>query len=372
MGQTLSEPVKEKHTVSGHDDRILYASSAMQGWRISMEDAHTAALKLLDKKGYSYFGVYDGHGGQNVAKYSGNFLHARIAKDENFETNLSKAIQSGFLATDNDLKNDPQFQNDPSGCTAVTAIVTPNGEIYVGNAGDSRAVLSEDGEAIQMSDDHKPVNPGEQKRIQDAGGFVEFGRVNGNLALSRALGDFEFKQNATLAAEKQIVTAYPDVKKHTIKFESTEFLVLACDGIWDCLSSQDVVSFIRKNISENKDLRRACEDLMERCLAKDSELGGIGCDNMTVIVVGFLHNKTEKEWYEWMAERYGKKGPEYKEETRPQRDDNGNLNGDSIEDMDPSANEDLSIGDTDRSNSNESFRSDISDSDGISQFSNMP
>ncbi|CAG8828036.1 10716_t:CDS:1, partial [Dentiscutata erythropus] len=62
MGQTLSEPVKEKHTVSGHDERILYASSAMQGWRISMEDAHTATLKLLDKKGYSYFGVYDGHG----------------------------------------------------------------------------------------------------------------------------------------------------------------------------------------------------------------------------------------------------------------------------------------------------------------------
>ncbi|CAG8617066.1 5293_t:CDS:2, partial [Gigaspora rosea] len=339
MGQTLSEPVKEKHTVSGHDDRILYASSAMQGWRISMEDAHTAALKLLDKKGYSYFGVYDGHGGQNVAKYSGNFLHARIAKDEKFETDLSKAIQS-----------DPQFQNDPSGCTAVMAIVTPDGEIFVGNAGDSRAVLSEDGES---------------KRIQEAGGFVEFGRVNGrNLALSRALGDFEFKQNATLAAEKQIVTAYPDVKKHKIKFESTEFLVLACDGIWDCLSSQDVVSFIRKNISENKDLRRACEDLMERCLAKDSELGGIGCDNMTVIVVGFLHKKTEKEWYDWMAERYGKKGPEYKEEPRPQREDSGNLNGDSIEDMDPSANEDLSIGgDTDRSNSNESFRSDISDSD---------
>ncbi|CAG8771746.1 18171_t:CDS:2 [Gigaspora margarita] len=340
MGQTLSEPVKEKHTVSGHDDRILYASSAMQGWRISMEDAHTAALKLLDKKGYSYFGVYDGHGGQNVAKYSGNFLHARIAKDENFETDLSKAIQAGFLATDNDLKNDPQFQNDPSGCTAVMSIVTPNGDIYVGNAGDSRAVLSEDGES---------------KRIQDAGGFVEFGRVNGNLALSRALGDFEFKQNSNFPAEKQIVTAYPDVKRHKIKLDATEFLVLACDGIWDCLSSQQVVSFIRKNISEHKDLRKACEDLMERCLAKDSELGGIGCDNMTVIIVGFLHGKNEKEWYEWMAGRYGIKGPKYEEEIK-QREDS-TLNGGDIGDDPTPADDDGLCLDSERTSSSDSFES---------------
>ncbi|KAF0543782.1 PP2C-domain-containing protein [Gigaspora margarita] len=185
---------------------------------------HTATLKLLDKKGYSYFGVYDG---ESVAKYCGNNLHTRIAKDAQFETNLVAAIQNGFLGTDDDLKNDSQFQNDSSGCAAVMAIVTPNNEIYVGNAGNSRAVLSEDGIACQMSDDHKPINPGESKRIQDAGGFVEFGKVN----------------------------AYPDVKMTETKFEATEFLILACDGIWDCLSSQDVVSFIRKNISENKDLR---------------------------------------------------------------------------------------------------------------------
>ncbi|CAG8729052.1 20853_t:CDS:2, partial [Dentiscutata erythropus] len=280
---------------------------------------------------------------------------------------------NGFLGTDDDLKKDPQFQNDPSGCTAVMAIVTPNGDIYVGNAGDSRAVLSEDGIAIPMSDDHKPVNQDESKRITDAGGFVEFGRVNGNLALSRALGDFEFKQNPNLDAKKQIVTAYPDVKQKDIKFESTEFLVLACDGIWDCLTSQEVVSFIRKNLSENKDLRKACEDLMERCLAKDSELGGIGCDNMTVIIVGFLHNKTEKEWYEWMASRYGEKGPEYKDEPRLPKEDS-NLNGDSlVDEVEASTNEDdltldnarsdsVDTNDTSRSNSNDSIRSDSTDS----------
>lgn len=70
---------------------------------------------------------------------------------------------------------------------------------------------------------------GEKARIQAAGGFVDFGRVNGNLALSRALGDFEFKKSPELAPEQQIVTAFPDVTIHEIS-EDDEFMVVACDG----------------------------------------------------------------------------------------------------------------------------------------------
>lgn len=70
---------------------------------------------------------------------------------------------------------------------------------------------------------------GEKARIQAAGGFVDFGRVNGNLALSRAIGDFEFKKSADLPPEAQVVTAFPDVNVHEIS-DDDEFLVLACDG----------------------------------------------------------------------------------------------------------------------------------------------
>ncbi len=87
-----------------------------------------------------------------------------------------------------------------------------------------------------MSYDHKPTNDGENARITAAGGFVEFGRVNGNLALSRALGDFEFKQNFALDAEHQIVTADPDIITHQCDGEE-EFLVLACDG--GCVAAAD-------------------------------------------------------------------------------------------------------------------------------------
>src|ERR1700733_14424101 len=70
---------------------------------------------------------------------------------------------------------------------------------------------------------------GEKARITAAGGFVDFGRVNGNLALSRAIGDFEFKKTAELPPEQQIVTAFPDVTEHEITSDD-EFIVLACDG----------------------------------------------------------------------------------------------------------------------------------------------
>lgn len=89
--------------------------------------------------------------------------------------------------------------------------------------------MSVNGLAKPLSYDHKPTNKGENARIVAAGGFVEFGRVNGNLALSRALGDFEFKQNPNVDAEHQIVTADPDIIVHEHTPED-EFVVLACDG----------------------------------------------------------------------------------------------------------------------------------------------
>lgn len=81
-----------------------------------------------------------------------------------------------------------------AGCTATVVLITPT-EIYCANAGDSRSVMSKGGKAVELSKDHKPDDVAEKRRIQNAGGFVEEGRVNGTLALSRALGDFEYKSN---------------------------------------------------------------------------------------------------------------------------------------------------------------------------------
>ncbi|GFP56896.1 hypothetical protein ACSS6W_004576 [Trichoderma asperelloides] len=310
MGQTLSEPVVEKTSEKGEDDRLLYGVSAMQGWRISMEDAHTAELNLPapdnDTKTHpdrlAFFGVYDGHGGDKVALFAGENIHNIVFKQDSFKTgNYAQGLKDGFLATDRAILNDPKYEEEVSGCTACVSLIAGN-KIYVANAGDSRGVLGIKGRAKPLSNDHKPQLETEKNRITAAGGFVDFGRVNGNLALSRAIGDFEFKKSAELSPENQIVTAYPDVEEHDLT-EEDEFLVIACDGIWDCQSSQAVVEFVRRGIAARQDLDKICENMMDNCLASNSETGGVGCDNMTMIIIGFLHGKTKEQWYDEIAKR---------------------------------------------------------------------
>ncbi|KAF9882095.1 protein phosphatase 2C [Colletotrichum karsti] len=311
MGQTLSEPVVEKTSAKGEDERLLYGVSAMQGWRISMEDSHTTVLDLLapgsdeakkhDSK-LSFFGVFDGHGGDKVALFAGEHIHEIITKQETFKKgNYEQALKDGFLATDRAILNDPKYEEEVSGCTACVGLISDN-KIYVANAGDSRSVLGIKGRAKPLSQDHKPQLEAEKSRITAAGGFVDFGRVNGNLALSRAIGDFEFKKSAELSPEAQIVTAFPDVEVHDIS-DDDEFLVIACDGIWDCQSSQAVVEFVRRGIAAKQDLDKICENMMDNCLASNSETGGVGCDNMTMVIIGLLRGKSKEEWYEEIAKR---------------------------------------------------------------------
>ncbi|CAK7221858.1 Protein phosphatase 2C 2 [Sporothrix curviconia] len=311
MGQTLSEPIVDKSSAKGEDDRLLYGVSAMQGWRISMEDAHTTVLDLLQNfplaakshnSKISFFGVYDGHGGDKVALFAGEHVHKIVAKQEAFKkSNYEQALKDGFLATDRAILNDPRYEEEVSGCTACVGLITDD-KIYCANAGDSRAVLGVKGRAKPLSFDHKPQNDGEKARIMAAGGFVDFGRVNGNLALSRAIGDFEFKKSAELPPEQQIVTACPDVTVHDLG-DNDEFLVIACDGIWDCQSSQAVVEFVRRGIAAKQDLDKICENMMDNCLASNSETGGVGCDNMTMTIIGILRGKTKEEWYDEIARR---------------------------------------------------------------------
>jgi len=165
----------------------------------------------------------------------------------------------------------------------VVAVVRGN-HLYVANAGDSRAVLSRRGEAVALSRDHKPMDEDERDRIQKAGGFVQEGRVNGSLALSRAIGDLEYKQGKTLSARDQIVTAYPELMEQTLR-EGDEFLVIACDGIWDVMTSQQCIDFVRSRLKSDTPLSIICEQMADECMAPDTKGSGIGCDNMSVVIV---------------------------------------------------------------------------------------
>ncbi|KAJ3401708.1 Protein phosphatase 2C 2, partial [Chytridiales sp. JEL 0842] len=109
--------------------------------------------------------------------------------------------------------------------------------------------------------------------------------------------------NKTLPAEQQIVTAHPDIEERQINLQEDEFFVLACDGIWDCMSNDQVVSYVRQRVAGGQTLTQICESMMENCLAHESDTGGYGCDNMTVIIVAILNGKTYEEWQEGIKAR---------------------------------------------------------------------
>ncbi|KAI5392325.1 hypothetical protein KIW84_076927 [Lathyrus oleraceus] len=143
--------------------------------------------------------------------------------------------------------------------------------------------------AHNLSKDHKPDLELEKDRILKAGGFIQVGRVNGSLNLARAIGDMEFKQNKYLPAEKQVVTADPDVTSVEL-CDDDEFLVIACDGIWDCMSSQQLVDYIHGQLKTEDKLSAVCEKVFDRCLAPTA--GGEGCDNMTMILIQLKNPST--------------------------------------------------------------------------------
>ncbi|KAL3528990.1 hypothetical protein ACH5RR_008312 [Cinchona calisaya] len=326
MGVYLSTPKTEKSSEDGENDRLRYGMSSMQGWRTTMEDAH-ATYPNLDKD-TSFFGVYDGHGGKEVAKFCAKYLHEQVLKNEAYSAgDLGASLQKSFLRMDemmcgqrgwrelsvlgdnmqkvtgmlegliwsprsgeadseiDDWSSEQGPQSDytgpTSGSTACVAIIRGN-QLVVANAGDSRCVMSRGGEAYALSKDHKPNHEVEKERILNAGGYVQFGRVNGSLNLARAIGDMELKQNKSLPAERQILTAYPDITAVELQ-DNDEFLVLACDGIWDCMSSQQVVDFVRDQLYHETELSTVCEKVFDKCLAPTA--GGEGCDNMTMILV---------------------------------------------------------------------------------------
>jgi len=217
--------------------------------------------------------------------------------------NVSAALVGAFQQMDQIAST---LQKNDAGSTACVACVRAD-SIVVANAGDCRAVLCRKGKAIDLSRDHKPNLPDEEERIIQAGSYVEQDgvglgkeyRVNGDLAVSRAIGDFSFKRNARLPPHQQAVIATPDVQVFQ-RQPDDEFMIIACDGIWDVMNSKETVAWFRKRLGDCKTVEArlldgsiglcdVVEEFLDHCLRPQPKLFyGIGEDNMTAVVVVFL------------------------------------------------------------------------------------
>lgn len=145
------------------------------------------------------FCVFDGHGGKDVADFAEkNFVSIFTGTSEFKQSKFDVALEVTFMALDNKVK-DEEYAQDTGSTSCVVFMTKEN--IYCANAGDSRAVLCRKGGVIELSEDHKPDNELEEKRIQAANHFVSDQRVDGNLALSRAFGDFQYKDMPSLTPD---------------------------------------------------------------------------------------------------------------------------------------------------------------------------
>ena len=305
----------------------------MQGWRKRQEDAHISALSLGDEKKIDVFGVFDGHGGKEISKFVSEHFIDELTKNNNLNTYIIQALKETFIKMDEIMQtpksieeikkyarlskeeDDKQTKNEPpnsqmallsqimgqkdpeandifmrTGCTAcVFGVDEGKKKLYFANAGDSRVVMCKKGIAEAMSEDHKPELETEKTRIYKADGWISEGRVKGNLNLTRGFGDLEYKQNKNLKPEEQMITANPDIK--VIDFSSDiDFVIIGCDGIWDCLKNQEACDFVSKRLKEKPNIKisQIIEEMLDTIVAKDLyNESGVGCDNMTCIVVVF-------------------------------------------------------------------------------------
>lgn len=264
--------------------------TGMQGWRLEMEDAHICH-EIPSKKSNVILGVFDGHGGKGAAIWIEKVLISYLEKtsdwkkyvaagEENPEL-VGSALRQAFLDADAALRilqDRGGTGMDTSGCTSVVCVVTPK-YIICANAGDSRCVLATGGEVKPMSFDHKPTNEPEKMRIEAAGGYVSMARVDGDLAVSRAIGDFQYKDTPSLPDVQQKVSPEPDIIIHE-RLSVDEFLLIACDGLWDVMSNPEATDIGRSLfILGEGNMMLFAEEMIDIALKKGSR------DNISAVVM---------------------------------------------------------------------------------------
>lgn len=219
---------------------ISFAEAMNPRYRSTMEDASVVIDGYGGDNSTGYFGIYDGHGGRNVAEFLRLHLHVNVEKEllKKGDRSVEECLKSAFLITDLECAATGE---QASGSTAVVAIIRRQGPkryVYTANCGDARAVLCHSGLAVRLSLDHKATDQVEKSRIEAQGGFILRKRVMGVLAVARSFGDFVLKK---------FVTAEPYTS--TTKLDGmSQFIVLACDGVWDVMEDQDAVDMVQRHL----------------------------------------------------------------------------------------------------------------------------
>lgn len=259
-------------------------SVSIKGLRDQNEDKREIFLnsnnKDINYKNINLFAIFDGHGGKDVSKYIKNNL-PKYFIDKKIQYPLQKKyVINVFDRLQKELKG-YNFAYRAGSTSLVVIYFKYNGSNYLDiiNLGDCRCVICRDNFAIPLTKDHKPHWPEEKHRIEKLGGVIKWDghdwRVK-DLSVSRSFGDID---------TAPYVSHIPDVSPPYKIDKNDKFIVMACDGLWDVVSNDEVVNFILINCYDakmqyrlNKNINIA-KKLAEYALKKGS------MDNITIIVV---------------------------------------------------------------------------------------
>ncbi|XP_028091431.1 probable protein phosphatase 2C 13 [Camellia sinensis] len=291
----IQTTVIESSSASKFVPSIRSGSHTDIGYRKINEDEHICIDDLSAHLGYlfgcrlssAFYAVFDGHGGSNAAAVFVKenamklfFEDANLPQtseiDDLFLEQLESCHRKAFLLADQALAGECSSVPVYCGTTAITALILGR-HLMVANAGDCRAVLCRKGVAVQMSHDHRPSYPPERKRVEELGGYIKYDCLNGDLAVTRALGDWYMKRPLGSASP---LTAEPEVQQRMLT-EDDEFLIVACDGIWDVMSNDEAVNLVRLALECHDDPKRCAKKLVNEALRRSKD------DNLTAIVVCF-------------------------------------------------------------------------------------
>ena len=236
-------------------------------YRQSMEDIGVMLPDFIPEKKYSLFGIFDGHGGNDVVKYIKNrlpeIIKANITKNDNYDS-IENNLTSSFHKIDEELKF---YDSEHTGSTATILLFQDN-IVYCANVGDSTAFIIYDNFIKKISIDHKCTDPKEEERILLSGGKITKNRVMGQLVLSRCLGD--------LYCKKYGVSNIPDISVNKLE-GNVKYVVVASDGVWDVVKENELLQ-LSKN---RKNAEGFCKDLVKLAIDKDTK------DNVSCIVISF-------------------------------------------------------------------------------------
>ncbi|XP_065549292.1 protein phosphatase 1F isoform X2 [Lathamus discolor] len=257
---------------------LLVSIHAIRNTRRKMEDRHVLLPEfnqlfgLSDDTDRAFFAVFDGHGGVDAANYSATHLHVNVGLHEEVVKNPAEALKCSFQKTDEMFLFKAKREKLRSGTTGVSALIVGN-KLHIAWLGDSQVMLVQQGKAVTLMEPHKPEREDERERIETLGGCVTYmdcWRVNGTLAVSRAIGDI---------CQKPYISGDADGDSFELT-GSEDYLLLACDGFFDAVKPYEVVDLVLDHLMQTKGVGLKAA---ERLVAAAKENGS--SDNITVLVV---------------------------------------------------------------------------------------